>query len=359
MVYLKQLWLQDFRNYSAQETAFQKGTNVIFGQNGQGKTNLLEAIYYMGSAVSFRGAPTEALVQQGLDTAIIRAEIQHEERELLVEAEISNQRQNSISINKQKIRPIRNLVGLIPMTVFGPDDLTLVKEGPSNRRTYIDELLIRTHPKHLKERTDLESVLKQRNAFLKQQKGFLSTQNKDTLTVWSEQFANLSEQWGALRQKTLVEIEDLAQKAYKNLVGGTEKLKITYNPNWLQQGLLPLLKEMEIDELRRGTTLIGPHRDDIEILLDDMPARTHASQGEQRTIALSLRVAGHHLLHKVHKTKPLLLLDDVFSELDSDRTERLLHLLVADQTFITTAIQPKIIQQNMYYEVKEGKILIQ
>ena len=124
------------------------------------------------------------------------------------------------------------------------------------------------------------------------------------------------------------------------------------------RGLLSLLKEAEKDEIRRGTTLIGPHRDDIEIYLDGMPARTHASQGEQRTIALSLRVAGHHLLHKIHQTKPLLLLDDVFSELDNDRTERLLHLLVADQTFITTAIQPKIIQQNMYHEVKEGKVLV-
>tara|TARA_Y100000739_G_C20603662_1_gene464322 strand:+ start:950 stop:2026 length:1077 start_codon:yes stop_codon:yes gene_type:complete len=358
MVYLKRLWLQDFRNYSAQETGFEKGTNVIFGQNGQGKTNLLEAIYYMGNAASFRGAPTEALIKKGLDTAVIRAEIQHEDRELLIEAEISNQRQNSIAINKQKIRPLRNLVGLIPMTIFGPDDLTLIKEGPSNRRTYIDELLIRTHPKHLQERTDLESVLKQRNAFLKQQKGYLSNQKKDILTVWNQQFATLSEHWGGLRRETLVQIQDLAQKAYENLVGGTEKLEITYNPKWLQEGLLSLLNEAEKDEVRRGTTLIGPHRDDIEIFLDGMPARTHASQGEQRTIALALRVAGHHLLHKVHKTKPLLLLDDVFSELDSGRTERLLYLLVADQTFITTAIQPKIIQQNKYYEIQEGKILI-
>ena len=357
MVYLKKLWLQDFRNYSAEEITFEKGTNVIFGQNGQGKTNLLEAIYYMGSAVSFRGAPTEALIQQGLDTAIIRAEIQHEERDLLVEAEISTQRQNSIAINKQKIRPIRNLVGLIPMTIFGPDDLTLVKEGPSNRRIYIDDLLIRTHPNHLKKRTDLESVLKQRNAFLKQQKGHVSNQNLQTLSVWSEQFATLSEQWGALRQETLMEIQDLAQEAYEKLVGGTEKLEISYNPRWLQEGLLSLLKEAEKDEVRRGTTLVGPHRDDIEIFLEGMPARTHASQGEQRTIALSLRVAGHHLLHKVHKTKPLLLLDDVFSELDNDRTERLLHLLVADQTFITTAMQPHIIKENMYREIKAGKVL--
>ena len=244
------------------------------------------------------------------------------------------------------------------MTIFGPDDLTLVKEGPSNRRTYIDELLIRTHPKHLQERIDLESVLKQRNAFLKQQKGYLPNQKQDILTVWNHQFAALSEQWGRLRQQTLVEIQDLAQKAYENLVGGTEKLEITYNPKWLQEGLLSLLKEAERDEVRRGTTLIGPHRDDIEIFLDSMPARTHASQGEQRTIALSLRVAGHHLLHKVHKAKPLLLLDDVFSELDSDRTERLLYLLVADQTFITTALEPKIIQQNKYHQIKDGKILI-
>ena len=117
MVYLKKLWLQDFRNYSAEEITFEKGTNVIFGQNGQGNTNLLEAIYYMGSAVSFRGAPTEALIQQGLDTAIIRAEIQHEERDLLVEAEISTQRQNSIAINKQKIRPNKPHISRNKLTI--------------------------------------------------------------------------------------------------------------------------------------------------------------------------------------------------------------------------------------------------
>ncbi|MBT94962.1 MAG: hypothetical protein CL431_03220 [Acidimicrobiaceae bacterium] len=357
MVHLRQLWLQNFRNYSSEEIIFSKGTNVLFGQNGQGKTNLLEAIYYLGSATSFRGAPVDALIKKDFDTAVIRAEIEHEERDLLVEAEISALRQNTIAINKQKIRPIRNLVGLIPMTIFGPDDLTLVKEGPSNRRTYIDELLIRTHPKYLKKRTDLEAVLKQRNAFLKQTKGYLSREGRETLSVWSEQFATLSHEWGELRKKTLITIQELAQTAYTSLAGTKEVLELTYTPSWLERGLLSLLNESENDELRRSTTLIGPHRDDIEICFDGMPARTHSSQGEQRTIALSLRVAGHHLLHEIHKTKPVLLLDDVFSELDAKRTERLLHLLVADQTFITTATEPQIIEENAYREIKNGKIL--
>ena len=357
MVQLKQLWVKNFRNYFSEEIQFHPGTNVIFGVNGQGKTNLLEAIQYLGSGTSFRGSPAEALIQKNHDTAVVRAEITHDDRLLLVEAEISNLRQNSIAINKQKIRPIRNLVGLIPMTIFGPDDLTLVKDGPSYRRSYIDELLIRTHPKYVKKRLDLESLLKQRNAFLKQAKGYLTNEGKNTLSVWNEQFADASQEWGQLRKETLKNLQHLAQKAYEDLTGKPEDLTITYNPEWLTKGLLSSLKEIENDELRRATTLIGPHRDDIEIFLAEMPARTHASQGEQRTIALSLRVAGHLFLYEVHKAKPLLLLDDVFSELDTERTERLLHLLVADQTFITTAIEPKYIDANTYYEIQNGKVV--
>ena len=356
MVHVRHLWLQNFRNYKEQEISFTKGTTIVFGANGQGKTNLIEAINYLGTASSFRGAPIDALIRNTCETAVIRAEVSHQERELLVEAEISKSRQNSISVNKQKIRPIRNLVGLIPITVFGPDDLSLVKEGPSLRRNYIDDLLVQIHPKNMKIRMDFEMVLKQRNALLKQAKGRLNNEEEKTLEVWTEQFDSLGHEWGEKRKETLAEINKGVKTAYMELAGDKKGIALNYQPPWLEKGLKNSLLSVKTDELRRGTSLIGPHRDEIEINLGNMPARTHASQGEQRTIALALRVAGHHLLNDVHKTKPILLLDDVFSELDEDRTQALLKLLVADQTFITTAIHPEKIMTSTYLTVKEGEI---
>ncbi len=356
MVHVRRLWLQNFRNYKDEEITFSKGTTIVFGANGQGKTNLIEAINYLGTATSFRGIPAEALIRDTTETAIIRAEIIHQERELLVEAEISKIRQNSISVTKQRIRPIRNLIGLIPITVFGPDDLSLVKAGPTGRRNYIDDLIVQTHPKNMKLRMDLETVLKQRNALLKQGKGRLNKEEEKTLDVWSEKFNDLSHEWGTKRKNTLIQITQSAKKSYLELAGNKKEIELIYKPEWMEKGLQNTLLTIRNDEIRRGTTLIGPHRDEIHIELANMPARTHASQGEQRTISLALRVAGHHLLNDVHKTKPILLLDDVFSELDEYRTKALLQLLVADQTFITTALEPEKISTSKYLYVKEGKI---
>jgi len=357
MVYVQHLWLQNFRNYDAVNLSLSPGKTILLGENGQGKSNLLEAIGYLGTAKSFRAVPVEALIKQDTETAVIRAELQHLDRDLLVEAELSRTRQNKIFVNKQKISPIRNLTGLIPITIFGPDDLNLVKAGPAIRRNYIDDLLVQIHPKNIQIRADLEQVLKQRNALLKQARGRLTEETRLTLQVWDEKFHSLSHQWGEERQKTLKDITSHAAQAYLELAGGEPSLKLSYNPQWLEKGLLESLQEARKDELRRGTTLVGPHRDEINISLDALPARTHVSQGEQRTIALSLRIAGHQLLKNIHNTNPLLLLDDVFSELDAKRSKSLLELLVADQTFISTAVEPEYIVESTQVRIHEGTIL--
>lgn len=358
MVYVKHLWLQNFRNYEDANISFSTGKIVLFGDNGQGKSNLLEAIGYLGTAKSFRGVPSEALIKKDCEGSVIRAELQHLDRELLVEAEISKVRQNKIHVNKQKISPVRNLIGLIPITIFGPDDLNLVKDGPSIRRNYIDDLLVQIHPKNIQIRVDLEQVLKQRNALLKQARGRLNDEIKSTLQVWDEKFHALGHQWGEERKKTIEKINNFAEASYVDLAGGQTDLELSYEPDWLQKGLSEALHLVRDDELRRGTSLVGPHRDEINISLSGLPARTHASQGEQRTIALSLRIAGHQLLKGVHNTNPLLLLDDVFSELDSNRANRLLDLLVADQMFISTAIEPEQTGTSTKIRIHDGKILV-
>ena len=357
MVYVKHLWLQNFRNYEEIDISLPEGKIILLGDNGQGKSNFIEAVGFLGTAQSFRSVPTEALIKQDCENSIIRAEIQHMDRELLVEAEISKARQNKVFVNKQKITPLRNLNGLIPITIFGPDDLNLVKAGPSIRRNYVDDLLVQIHPKNIQIRADIEQVLKQRNALLKQARGRLTDDIAITLQVWDEKLDALSKKWGEERKSLLETIKTYAENAYLELVGGEVSLDLNYDPPWLEKGLLQVFEEMRDDELRRGTTLVGPHRDEIYVFLSGLPARTHASQGEQRTIALSLRIAGHLLLENVHQTKPLLLLDDVFSELDATRSKGLLELLVADQTFISTAIKPDHVASAMEINIHQGKIL--
>lgn len=357
MVYVQQLWLQNFRNYSEANLSISPGQILVVGDNGQGKSNLLEAIGYLGTAKSFRGIPADALIKQDCDNAIIRAEVSHTGRDLLVEVEISRTHQNKIFVNKQKISPLRNLIGMIPTTIFGPDDLDLIKNGPSVRRAYLDDLLVQLHPKNIQLRADLEQVLKQRNALLKQARGRLTDDIAVTLEVWNDKFHHLSHQWGKARQKIVNDINSFAADSYMELAGVPSPLKLIYDPEWLEHGLLEVLKLQEKDELRRGTSLVGPHRDEITITLSGLPARTHASQGEQRTIALSLRIAGHELLKETHNTNPLLLLDDVFSELDMKRAKRLLKLLVADQTFISTAIAPEETSEGTQIYINKGQIL--
>ena len=357
MVHVRQIWLQNFRNYDEQQISFGKGTIIVFGLNGQGKTNLVEAINYLGTATSFRGVPVESLIRDGSESATIRADVLNKKRELLVEAQISRAARNTISINKQKISPIRNLIGLIPTTIFGPDDLSLIKEGPAIRRNYIDHLLIQINPNNMKLRVDLDQVLKQRNALLKNSRGKISERALNNLEIWNDQFNKLGHEWAKLRKKTLIQIKNWANDAYAQLSGTTNEITMRYNPEWDEVGLEKALFEVRNEEFRRGTTLVGPHRDEISIGLGNLPARTHASQGEQRTIALALRVAGHHLLSEIHNTKPVLLLDDVFSELDKYRTDALLQLLIADQTFITTAVELTNITSGTQLHVSNGKIL--
>ncbi len=347
MARVSRLWLHDFRNYVELDLTFEAPRVVLSGDNGQGKSNVLEAIAYLGSLGSFRGAPPEALIRFGADTAVIRAEVESGQRQLLVEAELRRGRANRILVNKQKLARARDLVGLMPVTVFGPDDLELVKAGPGLRRRYLDDLLVQLHPRNDKTRTELEKILKQRNALLRSARGSMSGDVASTLAVWNSKLAEVGERWGQARRDLVERLEPRVNEAYRSLAGDGHPVTLTYAPEWLDQGLLDQLEQVAKDELRRGTTLVGPHRDELDLVLSDMPARTHASQGEQRTLALAMRIAGHHELADIVGTSPVLLLDDVFSELDPSRAQALLTLLVADQTLVTTAAGAPPIQGEL------------
>jgi len=336
-VLLRQLWLTDFRCYDHVEVALAEGLTAVVGENGEGKTNLLEAVGYLATLSSFRGAPTEALVRVGASQATVRAEAEREGRNLLIEAEIVPSGRSRIQVNRQRLPRARDLLGALRVSVFAPDDLELVKGGPAERRRYLDDALVAAHPKHDQLRTELERVLRQRNALLRQSGGRLTPEIEVTLDVWDAKLVQVSESLVAERLALLARLAPALARAYDRVAHVEAEVTADYRSTWLEQGMVAALAAARRDELRRGVSLVGPHRDDLDLAIGGLPARTHASQGEQRSLALALRLAAHDVVTEAAGSPPVLLLDDVFSELDPGRSRALLDSLPAGQTLLTSA----------------------
>ena len=335
---VRRLWLTDYRSYVSAAFEFEPGLTAVVGANGQGKTNLVEALSYLATLDSFRGAPADALVRTGAEKAVVRAEIIHDDgRELLVEAEIAARGRGRVQVNKQRLVRAADLLGVVRVSVFSPDDLVLVKGGPGERRTYLDITLVALHPKHDALRRDLERVLKQRTTLLRQAGGRLSAALALTLDVWDAKLAEVGEAFGRERAALVHALGPRVHAAYVQLSGADETVVLTYAPAWRSTGLAAALADGRDDDVRRQLSLVGPHRDELDIELAGMPARTHASQGEQRTLALALRLGAHALVTERLGMPPVLVLDDVFSELDPDRCQALLDHLPAGQVVLTTA----------------------
>lgn len=334
---LKRLWLHDFRGYVSADVAFDPNLTAVVGPNGQGKTNLLEAIGYLGTLGSFRGAPTDAMIRVGAARAVIRAEAEREGRSLLIEAELVAGGRNRAQLNRQPLRRARDLLGALRVTVFSPDDLTLVKGGPSERRRYVDDTLVSLHPRYDAARNDLDRVLRQRGALLKQAGGRLAPELATTLDVFDAKLVTTGEALAEARRQLVDELGPLLVLAYERVARRSAAVRVQYQPPWMAVGLAAALAAARRDDLRRGVSTVGPHRDDVELSLSGLPARTHASQGEQRSLALALRLAAHEVVTRRTETSPVLLLDDVFSELDPERSEALLRSLPAGQTVLSSA----------------------
>ena len=332
------LELVDFRNYTGAVFDLRRGTTAVVGRNGQGKTNLAEALAYLATLDSFRGAPDEAMIRLGADSAIIRATVVHDdEREVLVEAEISRNGRNRVLINRQRLGRSRELLGVVRVTVFSPDDLALVKEGPGERRRFLDDTLVALAVKYDAMRLELDRVIKQRNTLLKQSGGRLDEGAEVTLDVWDTKMAELGDGFGPARAVLVARLDPMVLEAYEQLAGSATPIELRYEPEWRRSGLAGALAQSRRDDVRRGVSTVGPHRDDVEFLINGMPARTHASQGEQRTLALALRLASHRLVADRTGSAPVLVLDDVLSELDTGRSTALLDHLPAGQVVLTTA----------------------
>ena len=356
-MFLSQLWLTNFRNYEEAHLNFHQGITLITGNNGNGKTNLLEAIAWFAKGKSFRNTPNEALVLQNKEKAILRAEILHSKRKTTLEAEINFSGRNQLQINGKKVKSKKDLQEKIKTTIFGPEDLSLIKGGPGERRNYLDELLIDLHTKNQLIKTNFEKCLKQRNTLLKQAKGKTTNEIEATLDVWDEKFAESGQQLANERKNLLETLKPEIENTLKKFTNNRDMVLFEYEQFWENDKLIEALKTERQTDIRRGITTIGPHRDEIAIKVNGLLAKSHASQGEQRSLALGLRLGGHELVKKTTGNAPLILLDDVFSELDSTRCQTLIELLPKKQAVLTTTGElPSGVKPDYKYHVVEGSI---
>jgi DNA replication and repair protein RecF len=291
------------------------------------------------------------MVRQGAPSGVIRSELVRDGRTTLVEAELSVDGRDRVQVNRRPLRRARDLLGTLRVTVFTPDDLSLVKGGPSERRRYLDDLLVATEPRLDAVRRDVDRALRQRNALLRQVGGRLDDSGALTLDVWDKRLAAAGERLVDARRRLVDRLGPLLVASCDRLGGTPSAARLSYRASW-EGSLAAALSEGRAHDLRRGVSTIGPHRDDVEVSLGGLPARLQASQGEQRSLALGLRLAGHDLVTEVTDRSPLLLLDDVFSELDDRRAAALVALLPEGQSVLTTATAlPPGIQPGKVVEV--------
>jgi DNA replication and repair protein RecF len=336
---LTQLSMTEFRlfEHAVVEPA-PVGTTVLTGPNGSGKTTVLEAVAYLGSLRSFRGAPRDAMVRIGAERGYVRAELVEDGRRVSVETELSRDgRDARAQLNRQRARRA-DLAAAVPVTIFSPVDLSIVQGGPAGRRVLLDDALAVLDRRSAVAVEDTERALRQRSALLRQAGGRLSAEVESSLDVWDERLAAAATVLVAARRALVSELSPLTDQAYRSIAEDPSPASVTlrYVCSW-EGPLSEALAQRRKEDVRRAATSAGPHRDELAITLEGRDARVQASQGEQRSLALAVRLGIHRLLSLRLGRPPLLLLDDVFSELDPGRSQALLGLLPSGQSLLSTA----------------------
>jgi DNA replication and repair protein RecF len=357
-VFVTALGLLDFRSYQQAEVQLEPGVTAFVGPNGQGKTNLVEAIHYTATLGSHRVANDAPLVRAGAPRAIVRTEIRSDhERDLIVELEINPGRANRARVNRSPVPRPREVLGLLRTVLFAPEDLALVKGDPSERRRFLDELLTLRTPRFAGVRADYDRILKQRNSLLKSA-AVARRQNRSggaiegqlrTLDVWDSHLVTTGAELLAARLDLLESLRPLVSGSYDAVARGKGDARLEYKSSvplepgvasreQLAEVLQNAVQDRRTDELDRGVSLVGPHRDDVVLGLGDLPAKGYASHGESWSFALALRLASYELLRS-DGGEPVLILDDVFAELDTSRRDRLAELVApAEQVLVTAAV---------------------
>ncbi|MGN6794454.1 MAG: DNA replication/repair protein RecF [Streptosporangiaceae bacterium] len=350
-MYLARLALTNFRCYESADVSLEPGVTTFTGPNGAGKTNLVEAAYYVATFGSHRVSSDTALVRSGADRAILRASIRLQERDSLVEIEINAGRANRVRLNRAPLSRPRDALGTLRCVLFAPEDLAIVKGDPSERRRYLDDLLVASRPRFAAVRGDYERVVKQRSALLKSARA-AGRGDPAGLDIWDEQLVTHGTALTVGRLQLTALLRPLVIDRYSQVSGDARGASISYRqgsersgvfdpdpePRKIAQTMRDSLERLHRAELERGVCLVGPHRDELELRIGDLPGRGYASHGESWSLALALRLAAFGLL-RADGEDPVLMLDDVFAELDAGRRDRLAELTAdAEQVLVTAAV---------------------
>ncbi len=376
-MYVRRLELTDFRSYAQVAVDLDSGPSVFVGPNGHGKTNLVEALGYVATLASHRVASDAPLVRAGADRAVVRTAIVHSGRELLVELEIVPGKANRARLNRSPVSRPREVLGALRLVQFAPEDLSVIRGDPSERRRFLDELLVVRYPRYAGVRADYDRVVKQRNALLRTAYLARKAPGRDgandlrTLDVWDSHLARHGAELICGRLELVAALAPYVEKAYDAVSQGRGRAKIGYRSALTDDGeeltpdrdlvaarLAAALAKARPAEVDRGVTLVGPQRDDLALVLGELPAKGYASHGECWSYALALRLASFDLL-RADGVEPVLVLDDVFAELDADRRDRLAALVSgASQVLVTCAVAADVPEQLQggRYDVAGGEV---
>jgi len=369
-VWLSEIQLADFRNYRQLGLVLQPGIHLFHGENGEGKTNLVESVGFLGHLESHRQGQQNTLVLSGKDRATVSARVNHAGRELLVAAELNNGAANRYFLNGKQQKRASDLAGYLSCVIFAPEDLDIVRRDPSDRRSFLDTSMALIKPRLAALKLDYDRVLKQRNALLKSARG-VKNPDLGTLDIWDDQLVELGSRITAARLDLIAQLEPALNRFYKTLAAADDDITIglvsisedegeqQIEQAQLANHLRERLVSVRDRELERGITLAGPHRDEMLIKKSGLPARTHASQGEAWSIALGLKLALAEMLRSGPGGDPILILDDVFAVLDPGRRKRLIEFVQGFEQVLVTAADkdstPDISWQQTH-EVVGGEI---
>lgn len=330
---IKSIELADYRNYDSLVLQFDKGTNILYGDNAQGKTNILEAIYVAATTKSHKGSKDKEIVNFNKEEAHIRTYIEKDGIEVKIDMHLRKNKSKGIAIDGQKIKKAADLLGICNVVFFSPEDLSIIKNGPGERRRFVDMELCQLDKFYLYNLNSYNKIVNQRNKLLKDM--YMNPELKDTLNIWDSQLVSFGSKIIERRKMFVEQLNGIIYEIHKNLSGQKEELYVQYEPDVLIESFETKLKINQDKDIRQKLTSVGPHRDDFSFLIDNIDIRKYGSQGQQRTAALSLKLSEIELVKKISKDIPILLLDDVLSELDSNRQNYLLNSIGNIQTIIT------------------------
>lgn len=330
---IKSIELKNFRNYEDLDLKFDRGTNILYGDNAQGKTNILESAYVSGTTKSHKGSRDKDMIRFGEEESHIRTLVEKQGKEYQIDIHLKKNRSKGIAVNKVPIKKAGELFGILNMVFFSPEDLNIIKNGPAERRRFLDSEICQLDKIYLSDLTKYNKILMQRNKLLKDM--IFQPDLKSTLPVWDMQLLEYGKKIIQRRRQFIEELNEIVFGIHKNISGEREELILKYEPNIDEAFFEDELNRVKEKDLKYAQTSVGPHRDDISFFIHDVDIRKFGSQGQQRTSALSLKLSEIELVKQTIHDTPVLLLDDVLSELDSNRQNYLLNSIHDIQTMIT------------------------